>query len=139
MKNYWNIVTWSTSTPRSAVSSSMARYDSRYRRYRRTATMITAGGNGTRQHQAATQPVHLPSANATVPVNCVCQLEVEHILGSPPWYRRSSQGSVPPRSFVLHGGVVFLGRVGALIASVGVGVCPGIGGAGLRVKQMLPG
>jgi hypothetical protein len=29
----------------------------------------------------------LPYANATVPVNHVCQLEVEHILGSPPWYR----------------------------------------------------
>jgi hypothetical protein len=42
--HHWNTVTWSTSTPRSAVSSSMARYDSRYRRYRRTATMITAGG-----------------------------------------------------------------------------------------------
>jgi hypothetical protein len=29
----------------------------------------------------------LPSANAAVPVNHVCHLAVEHILGSPPWYR----------------------------------------------------
>jgi hypothetical protein len=40
---------------------------------------------------------------------------------------------------VLHGAVVFLGRAGALIASVVAGVCPGIGGAGLCVKQLLPG
>jgi hypothetical protein len=46
---------------------------------------------------------------------------------------------VPPRSFVLHGAVVFLGRAGARIVSVVVGVCPGIGGAGLCVKQLLPG
>ena len=45
---------------------------------------------------------------------------------------------MPPRSFVLHGAVVCLVRVGAVIVSV-VGVCPGIGGAGLCVKQLLPG
>jgi hypothetical protein len=40
---------------------------------------------------------------------------------------------------VLHGAVVFLVRAGAVIASVVAGVCPGIGGAGLLVKQLLPG
>jgi len=29
----------------------------------------------------------LLSANAAVPVNHVCHLAVEHVLGSPPWYR----------------------------------------------------
>ena len=34
---------------------------------------------------------------------------------------------------------MFLVRVGAVIVSVVAGVCPGIGGAGLFVKQLLPG
>ncbi len=38
-------VTWSTSMPRSARSSSRSRYDSPYPRYQRTANMITSGGN----------------------------------------------------------------------------------------------
>ena len=40
---------------------------------------------------------------------------------------------------MLHGAVVFLGRAGARIVSVVAGVCPRIGGAGLCVKQLLPG
>jgi hypothetical protein len=40
---------------------------------------------------------------------------------------------------VLHGAVVFLVRAGAVIVPVVAGVCPGIGGAGLFVKQLLPG
>ena len=46
--HHWNTVTRSTSPPRSASSSSMARYDSRYRRYRRLAIMITTGGKRNR-------------------------------------------------------------------------------------------
>src|SRR6266540_3877147 len=38
------MVTWSTSTPRSASSSSTSRYDSAKRRYQRTASTITSGG-----------------------------------------------------------------------------------------------
>jgi len=38
-------VTWSTSTPRSASSSSTSRYDSPNRSYHRTATVTTSGGN----------------------------------------------------------------------------------------------
>jgi hypothetical protein len=48
-------------------------------------------------------------------------------------------GVCSPRSFVLHGAVVFLGRAGARIVSVVARVCPGIGGAGLFVTQLMPG
>src|SRR6266536_5295275 len=40
-----NTLTWSTSMPRSASISSRSRYDSPYRRYQRTASVITSGGN----------------------------------------------------------------------------------------------
>src|SRR6266511_3432873 len=38
------MVTWSTSIPRSASSSSMLRYDRPNRRYQRTVSTITSGG-----------------------------------------------------------------------------------------------
>src|SRR6266511_5004817 len=38
------MVTWSTSTPRSASSSSTSRYDSAKREYQRTGSTITSGG-----------------------------------------------------------------------------------------------
>jgi DNA-binding CsgD family transcriptional regulator len=44
-------VTWSTPTPRSASSSSRSRYDNPNRRYHRTASTITAGGNRTRKRR----------------------------------------------------------------------------------------
>src|SRR6266498_4509355 len=39
------MLTWSTSMPRSARSSSTSRYDRPNRRYQRTASVITSGGN----------------------------------------------------------------------------------------------
>jgi hypothetical protein len=82
-----NRVTWSISTPRSAASSSVARYDSRYRRYRRTVTMITAGGKRNRAAPGSYSTCPSAVRERSMRVNHVCQLEVEHILGSPPWYR----------------------------------------------------
>src|SRR6266567_3197634 len=38
------MLTWSTSMPRSASSSSTSRYDKPYRRYQRTASIITSAG-----------------------------------------------------------------------------------------------
>lgn len=82
-----NRVTWSISTPRSAASSSVARYDSRYRRYRRNRDHSRREAEPGKARRLLNLSERLSSANATVPVNHVCHLEIEHILGSPPWYR----------------------------------------------------
>jgi hypothetical protein len=57
------MVTWSTSTPRSASSSSTSRYDNPNRRYQRTARTITSGGNrkpANDEHDAGGRRVGLP-------------------------------------------------------------------------------
>src|SRR5215212_8696301 len=76
------MVTWSTSTPRSARSSSTSRYASPKRRYHRTASRITSGGNrnpandletgrgdARRRFTVPPSPTRARSANATDPGN----------------------------------------------------------------------